>query len=210
MIGRLPALLVLMLPIAALPAAAAEVAASSDIDQVTVFPSGAEITRIAKVKLVAGEHVIVIPNLPAQLFPDSVRVQGEASAKLDIGSVDAKRFFPPATADGLDDSNRKRLEGELEALQFQQTALQEAMQAAETQKALMINLANLPNRPDGSGNGSAFAGASQWSELFALIGQRVNEANKQLQGLRLELGSSKSRSRKSSGNCRRRRSSRAR
>jgi hypothetical protein len=47
-----------------LSALAADVPAASKIDAVTVFPAGAEVTRSAKVKLVAGEHTIILTDLP--------------------------------------------------------------------------------------------------------------------------------------------------
>jgi hypothetical protein len=41
------------------PAFAAEITANSKIDAVTVFPQGAEVTRIAEAKLEAGEHTLI-------------------------------------------------------------------------------------------------------------------------------------------------------
>lgn len=51
---------------------AADVAAPSKIDAVTVFPAGAEVTRVAQVKLVAGEHAIILDDLPATAIPSSI------------------------------------------------------------------------------------------------------------------------------------------
>ena len=70
--------LLLGLAIAA-QANAAEYAAGSRIDAVTVFPSGAEVTRLAKVRLEPGEHVVVFPDLPAGTVQNSVRVEGKAT-----------------------------------------------------------------------------------------------------------------------------------
>src|SRR5262245_43604416 len=74
-----------------LNASAAQVPAGSLVDAVTVFLSGAEVTRLAKAHLDKGEHTIVISDLPASAVPGSVRVEGRATGKLDIGSVDTNR-----------------------------------------------------------------------------------------------------------------------
>jgi hypothetical protein len=68
------------------------VTAVSHIDAVTVYPTGAEITRIAKLKLEA------------------------ANAQLDIGSVDTQRVFAPRTDVVSAASERKHLEEEIEKL----------------------------------------------------------------------------------------------
>ncbi|MGR9884717.1 DUF4140 domain-containing protein, partial [Escherichia coli] len=78
-------------------AAAADVTATSVIDTVVVFPSGAEVTRVAKIKLSTGEQRLVLPDLPAQAVPGSIRVEGKSTGKLDIGSVDSRRLFVPST-----------------------------------------------------------------------------------------------------------------
>jgi len=51
------------------PASAADFAASSHIDHVTVYPQGADVTRIADVALPAGEHRIILADLPASVDP---------------------------------------------------------------------------------------------------------------------------------------------
>src|SRR5688572_3573574 len=71
-------------------AVAAEVPASSKIDAVTVFPSGAEITRLIKVKLEPGEHTLLVRDLTGEALPESIRVEASAGGRLEIGSVDAR------------------------------------------------------------------------------------------------------------------------
>ena len=60
------ALALLVLPAFLSAAHAADVKGTTRIDAVTVFPSGAEITRVGKVKLEGGDHVILFTDLPAQ------------------------------------------------------------------------------------------------------------------------------------------------
>ena len=64
---------------------AAEVKGASRIDAVTVYPSGAEITRTTRVKLEKGEHTLLFSDLPAEAVAASIRVEGKATAGLEIG-----------------------------------------------------------------------------------------------------------------------------
>lgn len=51
---------------AAAPASAAEIKGTSHVAAVTVFPTGAEVTRTARVRIEAGEHTVLFADLPAQ------------------------------------------------------------------------------------------------------------------------------------------------
>jgi uncharacterized protein (TIGR02231 family) len=140
-----------------------------------VFPSGAEITRLAKVKLERGDHVILFSDLPARAIHSSIRVEGKATGKLEIGSVDSRRVFVPSTDEAVTATERKRLEDAIEKLKDERAGLQAAVQAAEAQKTLITNLAQLPTRP-APANGAA--PQPDWGQLFGIIGQRYGEAQK--------------------------------
>ena len=45
----------------------AEYKATSRIDAVTVYPAGAEVTRVGRMSIEGGEHVILFTDLPAEL-----------------------------------------------------------------------------------------------------------------------------------------------
>ena len=155
-------------------AMAADVAAVSIIDAVTVFPSGAEVTRQARVKLAAGEQRIVFPDLPAQAIPGSIRVEGKSAGKLDIGSVDTKRFFLPRSDQA--DAERRKLEDQIEALRDARAVYEGQVQAAETQRTLLNNLAQLPTVSPGP---AATAGAPvDWKNILGTIGQGSTDAKR--------------------------------
>lgn len=158
------------------PAFAAEVSAPSRIDSVRVFLQGAEVTRLAKVQLEKGEHTVIFNDIPASAVPGSIRVEGTATGKLDIGSVDTARKFLARAESQAADGERKRLEDELEALRDQKTLLEAQVQAAETQKQLIANLAQLPTRPAPSGGiGSV---GEDWPRVLAMIAQGTVDAGK--------------------------------
>jgi len=170
------ALALLLLSALASGTYAADIKATSRIDAVLAFPSGAEVTRIGKVKVDAGNHVILFADLPARAIASSIRVEGKASAKLEIGSVDSRRMFVSRTDDAVAATERKRVEDAIEKLKDDRAILQAAVQAAEAQKVLIGNLAQLPTHP-APANGPA-PPQPDWTQIFAIIGQRLAEAQK--------------------------------
>src|SRR5262245_33996036 len=93
----------------AAPCVAEEIPATSRVDAVTVFLSGAEVTRTARLSLPKGEHVIVFSDLPVEAVPGSIRVDGKATAKLDIQSVDTRHRFVPRTDQASLQAERKQI-----------------------------------------------------------------------------------------------------
>jgi len=181
--GLVALLVALLLQAAA--AEAAEVLGSSRVSVVMVFPAGAEVTRVGTVKLEAGEHTIVFADLPARALASSIRVEAKATAKLEIGSVDSRRLFVPRSDSSVAASERKRIEDAIEKLRDERGALDGIVKAAEAQKTLIGNLAQLPLRPVPTGAGSATE--PDWSQLFNLIGQRSGEAHKTILDTQIKL-----------------------
>jgi uncharacterized protein (TIGR02231 family) len=153
----------------------AEIKGTSRIDAVTVYPSGAEVTRVGRVAIERGEHVILFTDLPAQALSGSLRVEGKASGTLEIGSVDTRRVFVPRSDSAVVATERKQIEDAIEKLKDERALLQAAVEAAQAQKALINNLANLPMQPSAP---NSAATQPDWSQLFTLIGQRSAEAQK--------------------------------
>jgi uncharacterized protein (TIGR02231 family) len=172
-------------PVLAAAARAADINATSRIDAVTVYPSGAEIVRLVNVKLGAGDSVILLTDLPARAIANSIRVEGTASGKLDIASVDSRRVFVPHTNEAVAASERKRLEDAIEKLKDEENMLQAAVQAAEAQKALIGNLAQLPNHPAPAG--AAAPAQPDWGALFATIGDRFAEAQRAMLATQVKI-----------------------
>ncbi|PTM54868.1 mucoidy inhibitor MuiA family protein [Phreatobacter oligotrophus] len=84
---------------AALPALAADIPVASRPDAVTVFPDGASVTRRLTVSVPAGEHVLVIDDLPLTADPGSIRLQGAGTGSLAINAVDARQPRPTERRD---------------------------------------------------------------------------------------------------------------
>ena len=177
-----PALVLLIAAIGTLasPLGAAEMTLPSKVDTVTVFPSGAEIARIFDVKLAAGAHVLVIADLPSAVSENSIRVEGETTGALEIGSVDARPIVVkmPRQPGTPDDPERKRIEDQIRALTDQRTTLDGVIAAANAQKTLADNLSRLPIA---GGKREGAAPDPDWNALFELIGTRIGQSAKTVQ-----------------------------
>jgi uncharacterized protein (TIGR02231 family) len=157
-------------------AAADDVPATSKVDAVTVFLSGAEVTRAARLSIEKGDHTIVFNDLPAETVANSIRVDGKATAKLDIESVDTQRRFIPRADQAALQAERKSLEDEIEKLNDDRTLAQGQAEAAEKQKALLGNLAELPaHSEDQPGHPVP---QTDWAQLLSLIASGMTEAQK--------------------------------
>jgi uncharacterized protein (TIGR02231 family) len=160
----------------ATPAVAETITGASKIDAVTVYPQSAEVTRAIKVKVPKGEHTIVLTDLPAGALPQSIRVEGKTTGKLEIGSVDSRRLAVPRADVAIQAAERKAIELEIEKLNDEKQVLATAIQSAEAQKALVTNLTQLPSKLPASNGGTA--AMPDWNQLLALVGQGSAAAQK--------------------------------
>jgi uncharacterized protein (TIGR02231 family) len=157
------------------PAFAVDITAASRIDKVTVFPQGAEVTRIAEARIGQGEHTLIFDGLPAELSPETLRVEGVGGAKLEIGSVDSKIVFLPT--DTLD-QNRKRIEKDIESLSDERAALDQTIGDAEYQKTLMQQLASATLTQKPQEGATRILDAQGLSGVLDLVGSKLASLGK--------------------------------
>ncbi len=163
-------------------AMAEETAVASRLETVTVFLSGAEAMRTARMALDKGEHTLVFSDLPAEAVPGSIRVDGKATAGLDIQSVDTRRrYIPRADQDALQ-AERKSIEDSIEKLRDERGIVQGQEDAAQTQKTLLQNLAQMPGRtPIAEGQPTPSVTpvpTTDWTQILALISTGMTEAQR--------------------------------
>jgi len=161
--------LVVFTALAAGPVRAADVAASSAVDAVTVYPDGASVTRIISLDLPAGENSAVLKDFPLTLDPSSLRVEGEAGAKLTIGAIDAK---PPRAAPPV---NLPELDKRIEALKDERVNLQGAIDAATARRKFAERFAD--TSPAGIGDKGEARPIAEWRAAFAAVGEEVASAD---------------------------------
>jgi uncharacterized protein (TIGR02231 family) len=149
---------------------AAEFSPASRIDAVTVFPQGADVVREIEVELPAGEHSLILNDLPQTIDPQSIRVEGGTSGELLIGSVDTRNRFQGAT----DDGKRKAIESRLRELQFERQALDLTISDLHQQRAILLNLADKQLVPQSTTETVKTIDAAQLGGLLDLVGQKLS------------------------------------
>jgi len=167
--GFLTTSLVLFTVFAAGAARAADVAAASAVDAVTVYPDGASVTRVVTLDLPAGENYAVLKDFPLTLDPSSLRVEGEAATKLTIGAIDAK---PPRAAPPV---NLPELDKRMEALKDERANLQGNIDAATARRKFAERFAEAS--PAGIGDKGEARPIAEWRAAFAAVGEEVASAD---------------------------------
>ena len=167
--GFLTASVAVLAAFAAGGARAADVDASSTVDAVTVYPDGASVTRLISVDLPAGDNSAVLKDFPLTLDPSSLRVEGEAGAKLTIGAIDAK---PPRAAPPV---NLPELDKRIEALKDERANLQGAIDAATARRKFAERFAEAS--PAGIGDKGEARPIAEWRTAFAAVGEEIAGAD---------------------------------
>jgi len=168
---------VALVSVSVLSAHAAERDVRSMLDQVTVYPDGATVTRIIEADLAAGDTTLVARDFPPGLDPSSLRVEGEGRMRLLIGSIDARpprAERPPANPE---------LENRIEALKDERGALDDKVAAATARKKFAERFAD--SAPAGIGDKGEARPLTEWRAAFAAIAEEVASANELIREAKL-------------------------
>jgi uncharacterized protein (TIGR02231 family) len=152
-----------------MPAGAADIDVTSVPDAVTVYPDGASVTRVIALDIPAGDNTLVAKDFPLTLDPSSLRVEGEAAAKLTIGAIDTRppRAAPPA--------NLPELDKRIEALKDERANLQGAIAAATARRKFAERFAE--SSPAGIGDKGEARPIADWRLAFAAVAEEVATAD---------------------------------
>ena len=161
--------LVVFTALAAIEAKAATLEATSAVDAVTVYPDGASVTRAINVDLPAGDNTLVLKDFPLTLDPSSLRVEGEADARLTIGAVDTR---PPRAAPPV---NLPELDKRIEALKDERADLDGAIAAATARRKFAERFAEAS--PAGIGEKGEARPLADWRAAFAAVADEVATAD---------------------------------
>ncbi len=152
-----------------LPAQAADLDAVSAIDAVTVYPDGASVTRVITVDVPAGDSTLVARDFPLTLDPSSLRVEGEAGAKLTIGAIDTR---PPRAAPPV---NLPEIDRRIEALKDERANLAGGINAATARRKFAERFAEAS--PAGLGEKGEARPIAEWRAAFAAVAEEVAAAD---------------------------------
>lgn len=151
---------------AAAPAFAGDLAATSTIASVTVYPSGATVIRRVPVTLPAGATTILLVDLPAGIDTQSLTVDGSGERALAIASVEAR----DAPADPEGDPLRVALQADLQFIEDRIDALDDRVDALDGRRRFLEQL--IKATPDGFAKALADGKASlaDWGTAASTIG----------------------------------------
>ncbi len=160
---------------------AAEIAAPSRIDGVTVYPGVATVTRLVEVTVPPGQHVLMVGGLPQALDPQSLRVEGVATGALQVGSVEMRTqplVAPPQTTEVAQrlkqlQEDKARKQAEIQAL----TAKQTMISAIGTQAPAILGGKDKPVDP------------ADWAKAWDAVGQGLKQVNEELTAAQLAMRS---------------------
>ena len=171
------ALAALLLSTTSMAALAGDIAAPSRVAAVTVYPQGADVTRLAEATLPAGEQRLVLAGLPEDVDMSSIRVEGEGPDGLMILSVDSKQV---ALAGEATDQARADTEAAIKTLTDERAALDLAIADAEAQKQFLMGLGRAPT-PTGTSTTPDAATLGPVLDLmgakFAAMSKAISEAH---------------------------------
>jgi uncharacterized protein (TIGR02231 family) len=155
------------------PVLADEMSFASKLVEVTVYPRGAQVTRVASGQVPTGDHVIMVEDLPGQLVANSVRVEGSAAERLEIGSVDVRQSF---VADHS--VERVEIEDRIESINDEIAALGLEINNANTQHRLLQVLAGQTVAPRREANVGLMISAEELNALLNVTSERFAAISK--------------------------------
>lgn len=161
--------LVLVTAFATVQARAGEIDAPSAVDAVIVYPDGASVTRVITLDLPPGDNTLVTKDFPLTLDPSSLRVEGEAGARLTIGAIDTR---PPRAAPPV---NLPELDKRIEALKDARADLGGAINAATARRKFAERFAEAS--PAGLGEKGEARPIAEWRAAFAAVAEDIATAD---------------------------------
>jgi len=156
-------------------AAATDVAAAGRIDAVTVYRSTARVTRVAKVELPAGAARVLLDGLPLELDDDSIRVDGKGT-RAKVYGVTVEVVTGEATAV----AEARAVEARLEALQDEDRALVDRIQAAQARAKFVESLRSTYSEERAKNLAVRPVAAKEWSDLAAFVESGLAESSAQV------------------------------
>lgn len=164
----------LALALATLPGLGAAAALSSSIGAVTVYQDRAVVTRSASSELAAGEHELVLENLPASLQENSLQVSAKSTGQASLLDVKVRDAF---RADATNERVRT-LQEQVRKLEGQLAGLDDEAAVLENQRELVLMMQRGATEP------SKDSARLTLDELKAIQTLSADSLGKTLAGLR--------------------------
>lgn len=124
----------LALAIATIPGLGAAAGLASSIGAVTVYQDRAVVTRSASSELAAGEHELVLENLPVTLRESSLQVSAKSTGQASLLDVKVRDAYQADTAN----ERVRALQEQLRKLEAQQAELDDEAAVLDNQRELVL------------------------------------------------------------------------
>ncbi len=168
--------LVLAAALLPVPSAAADLAAASRIDAVTVYQSSARVTRAARVEVQPGPARVLLAGLPDALDDDSIRVEGRGSAKARVFGVTVERV----TGAGAVQAEARAAEERLERLQDEDRGLEDRAKAAQARLEFVRSLRSTYSEERAKNLAVRGVSAKEWTDLAAFVAGETTGAAQEI------------------------------
>jgi uncharacterized protein (TIGR02231 family) len=163
-------------------AAPAAVRAPSRIDAVTVYRTGARVTRAARVELPAGPARVLLDGLPDGLDDDSLRVEGKGQARARVFGVSVERV----TAQEAAAAEARAAEERLEKLQDEDRGLDDRIKAAQARIEFVRSLRSTYSEERAKNLAVRGVTAKEWADLADWVSGELSGATQEIR--RAEAG----------------------
>lgn len=161
------------------PALAADIEAPSQITEVTVFPDAAQVSRVTAIDLPLGASTVVFNGLPAQLDPNSLRIQAGSEGQVAISSVVSS--IAPAKNPVLPSS----LAEKLRTLVNELTLLNETLRGLQAKKQMIERYSQAS--PEKLGDKAAPLNVSDWSKAWNAVGDGLAKVAEEIQAAQIRM-----------------------
>ncbi len=150
-------------------ARADEIEVESSVVAATIYPNRATVTREAVVDLPAGSSVMLFRGLPAHLLTDSLRIEGQAAARVTFGAL-MHRLESQAE---LVVPQEQELVARIERLKDQRNEIEAERHALSTKKAFLERLGDQAGQRISEEIAELRLAPEDWSRAADAIGRSM-------------------------------------
>lgn len=152
--------------------AATDLDAASRVDAVTVYLTGARVTRVARLEVRPGDVRVLLSGLPDGLDDDSIRVEGHGAARVRVHGVTVERL----TGEGAAAADARAAESRLETLQDEDRALDDRAKAAAARAKFVESLRSTYSEERARNLAVRPVSSKEWSAMVAFVERELAAA----------------------------------
>jgi uncharacterized protein (TIGR02231 family) len=178
------AALTIILALPSVELSAAELTADAPITDVIVYPDRAEVTRSIDLRVPAGTSTVIVPGLPTDIVPQSIRVFGDADGSVHVTTIATELLRPEPVTFEPD----PKIEADIQALLKRKPAIDDRIGIAQMQiDYYKLLLAEAPQVSEKELIKSL--DPQQWDSVWSKISAKLAQAQQTVRVARAELQS---------------------